>query len=416
MSDLAIRGGTPVRTQPFPVWPPHGNEEREALLEVLDRGIWSSAEGPKVTELEQKFAAFHDAAHGVGVMCGTIALEIALGALGIGSGDEVIVPAYTFLATATAVLKMNAMPIFVDIDPETYNIDPDAVEAAITPRTKAVIPVHFGGHPADMDRLLAIKAKYGIAIIEDAAHAHGASWNGRKVGAIGDIGAWSFQASKNMTGGEGGMVTTNSAELEEIARSLHNCGRTVGGEWYEHHRLGGNYRMTEFQSTLLLTQLARLPEYVARREAAANYLDREIATISGLRPMTRDPRATMHAHHLYMFRYDAEAFGGVDHYDFVDALRAEGIPAIVGYPIPLTRQPVFAKHIFDHRATGFDPNYAPTQYANQHLPVTEAACNQTVWLTQNMLLGTDADMQDIMTAIHKVRAASDSLRPAVAGH
>ena len=409
MSDLALLGGAPVRRAPFPAWPAYGEEEAQGLQEVLAGGVWSAASAPKVAELEERFSAFHDAAFGVAMTNGTISLEIAMAALGIGAGDEVIVPPYTFLATASAVLKMNALPIFVDIDPTTYCIDPDAVEAAITPRTRAIIAVHLGGHPADMDRLSAIARQHGIALIEDAAHAHGAAWQGRRVGALGDVGGWSFQASKNMTAGEGGMVTTDDALLAEKARALHNCGRVAGGKWYEHAALGGNYRLTEFQSAVLLAQLARLPAQIERRESCGRYLDRELAAIEGIRPLARDPRATTHAYHLYLFRYDGEAFGGLDRDRFVAALQAEGIPSSIGYPIPLNCQPLFVNRAFDTRATYYDPTYVPTRFERLDLPVCAKACNETVWLFQNMLLGATDDMDDIVAAVRKIQQNAPAL-------
>lgn len=410
MTDLALLGGAPQRQTPFPTWPSFGDEEARGLAEVLTSGTWSAADGPHKQELEERFAAYHDATHAVAVTNGTIALEIALAACGIGAGDEVIVPAYTFLATATAVLKVNALPIFVDIDPATYNIAPDAVEAAITPRTKAVIAVHFAGQPADMDRLVAIGARHNLRIIEDAAHAHGAIWGDRHVGALGDLGCWSFQASKNMTAGEGGMVTTNDPALAERVWALHNCGRTPDGPWYEHGILGGNYRLTEFQSAILLAQLGRLPAHLAQREAAAEYLDHALAAIPGLRPVARDPRTTRHAYHLYMLRYDRERFGGLSRARFIEALRAEGIPASPGYPAPLNLQPIFANRAFDTRATGYDPAYLPTQFERLDLPATTSACDETIWLTQNLLLGTPTDLADIAAAADKIRRHTQALR------
>lgn len=412
MAELAVLGGTPVRDEPFPPWPVYGEEERRALEEVLTARVWSSAEGPQKQELERRFAAFQEADHGIAVSNGTISLEIALTACGIESGDEVIVPAYTFLATATAVLQVNGLPIFVDIDPDTYNINPDAVEAAITPRTKAVICVHFAGQPCDLDRLREITRRHGLRLIEDAAHAHGAVWRDRRVGALGDFGSWSFQASKNMTAGEGGMLTTNDTALAERARSLHNCGRAHNGQWYEHALLGGNYRLTEWQSALLLAQLGRLPAHLAQREAAAEYLDGALAKLPGIRPVVRDPRTTTHSYHLYMFRYVPAGFAGLRRERFLRALRAEGIPASPGYPVPLNLQPVFVNRAFDTRATGYDPAYLPTQFERLDLPVTTRLCAETVWLTQNLLLGTERDLADIVTAVDKVRQGAAALRDA----
>lgn len=406
----ALVGGTPIRTTPYPAWPQWGEADLQGLREALTGGVWSAANAPQVRAIEQRFAAFQDARHGVACTNGTITLEIALAALGVGAGDEVIVPPYIFLATATAVLQVNALPVFVDIAPDTYCLDPDAVEAAITPRTKALIPVHLGGHPADMDRLLAIARQHGLGVIEDAAHAHGAAWQGRKVGALGDYGSWSFQASKNLTSGEGGMLTTDRDDLAERAWSLHNCGRTRTGAWYEHTAVGGNYRLTEFQAALLLAGLDRLPAQIAWREASARFLDRELARIEGLAPLPRDPRATTHAYHLYLFRYDAAAFAGLSRDRFVQALRAEGIPASPGYPVPLNQQPIFVNRAFDTRATGYDPAYAPTQFDRLDLPVCQRACAETVWLTQNMLLGTEDDLADVVAAARKVHRHAPALR------
>jgi dTDP-4-amino-4,6-dideoxygalactose transaminase len=412
MTALAVNGGAPVRTAPYPTWPVHGPEEREALQRVLAGGVWASADGTSVRELERRFAEYQSARHAVAVTNGTVALVLALRALGVGSGDEVIVPPYTFLASATAVLEVNALPVFVDIDPDTYCIDPAAVEAAITERTRAVIAVHLAGHPADMARLDEIGRRRGVAIVEDAAHAHGAAYAGRKVGALGAIGCWSFQASKNLTSGEGGMVTTDDVELATAVESLHNCGRSSEGAWYEHHVLGGNHRLTEWQSAVLLVQLGRLPAQVAHREAMAGILDSQLAMIPGISPLGRDPRVDVHAHHLYVLRYDPDAFEGVPRERFVAALRAEGIPASVGYPIPLNHQPLFTGVAFDRRATGYDPDYPPTRFAELDLPVCEKACEEAVWLPQSLLLGGESDMADVVEATGKVQRHAAECRVA----
>ena len=414
MSTPAIAGGTPVRSTPFPSWPRVTEAAVDAVTQAARDGVWGSVSGPRKLEFERRFAEYHDAEYGLAVTNGTISLQLALTALGVGSGDEVIVPAYTFLATATAVLGVNALPVFADLD-DTICLDPDAFEAAITPRTKAVIPVHLAGHPADMDRINAIAARHGIGVVEDAAHAHGAVWNGRHVGAIGDIGSWSFQASKNMSGGEGGALTTDDPELAEMLWSLHNCGRQRDGVWYEHTLLGGNHRMTEFQAALLGTQLDTLDADLDRRERSAARLAAGLAEIPGLQPVRRDPRVGRHAFHLYQLWYDAAAFGGLSRADFLAALRAEGIPASDGYPVPLNQQPLFAKAAFDHRATGYDPSYPPTQYAAVELPATERACRELIWLTQNVLLADDTDIDDVLTAAARVQAGAADVRKARAG-
>jgi len=404
MTVLANNGGAPIRTRPFADWPIFGDAERSNLLEALDSGVWSEpAGGPFVQRFERSFAELHDVRRGVAVTNGTISLVLALRALGIGSGDEIIVPPYTFLSTGTAVLEVNALPIFVDIDPDTWCIDPDAVETAITSRTKAVIPVHLGGHPADMDRLTEIARRHGLKIIEDAAHAHGSVWNGRPVGGWGDIGSFSLQASKNLTGGEGGIVTTNDEALADLVTSLRNCGRVKGGVWYEHRNFGGNFRLTEFQAAVLVAQMERYGAQLARRDLNGRYLNSGLAEIDGIQPQKRDSHTDVHAHHLYGFRYEAAAFDGVAREEFATLLRAEGIPAGPGYPIPLNLQPIFVDRAFDVQATRFDPNYAPTQFERLELPVSQIICDKVIWIPQTVLLGDENDMNDVVQAVQKIQ-------------
>ncbi|HEY8373638.1 MAG TPA: DegT/DnrJ/EryC1/StrS family aminotransferase [Pseudonocardiaceae bacterium] len=410
MAGTTAHHDTPVRSKPWPAWPQHSAADGEALLKVLDSGAWNGVDAPAVVEFERAWGGYLDAQHVITCVNGTVSLEIALSALGVGHGDEVIVPPYTFLATASAVLNVNALPVFVDIDPDTYCLDPAAVEAAITPRTAAVIVVHLGGHPADLDRLTEICTRHGIPLIEDAAHAHGARWRDRPVGTFGAYGSWSFQGSKNLTSGEGGALSTNDEALATAARELRNCGRRVGGAWYEHFRLGGNWRLTAFQAALLSVGLTRLPEQVERREAAAAVLDTELARIEGIRPLRRDPRATVHAHHLYLFRYDAEAFGGLSLDDFCTALQREGIPATPGYPCPLNEQPVFAEQQFDTAATGWNPDHPATRFDRLDLPVTRRACAETVWLPHNVLLAPAEEMADVVAAVEKVQRAQRGAR------
>jgi dTDP-4-amino-4,6-dideoxygalactose transaminase len=243
MEKLALLGGDPVKPAPFPAWPQYDEREKQALLEVLESRVWWRTPGTRTLSFEREFAAYQQAKYGIAVTNGTAALEVALAALGTGPGDEVIVPDYTFIATASAVLFTGALPVLVDVTPDTYCIDPDQVEAAITHRTKAIIAVHMGGHPADLDRLVEIARKYNLALVEDSSHAHGSEWRGRKVGAIGDIGTFSFQASKLMTAGEGGIILTNREDLERLARSIHDCGRMPGEWFYAHFIYGSNYRL-----------------------------------------------------------------------------------------------------------------------------------------------------------------------------
>lgn len=406
MSNLALSGGTPVRTAPFPAWPIFGAADEKALTDVLHSGRWFMAD--RLTTFEKDFAQYQEAEFGIAVSSGTTALQIALGAAGVGIGDEVIVPAYTFIATASAVALIGAVPVFVDIEPGSYNIYPDAVAAAITERTRAVIAVHIAGRPADLDRLTALAQKHDIRLIEDAAQAHAAAWKGKRVGAIGDLGTFSFQASKNLNAGEGGFITSSKRDLAERAWSLHNCGRSRQGAWYEHALVGSNYRLSEFQAGLLLSQLESLDEHTQRRTRNGQALGKLLDGIEGISPTEPDERITTHAYHLFIMRYSSAAFKGLSRNRFIEALQKEGIPCSSGYQ-PLYREAAFASHFADYPLES--PYFAgKPDYSAVHCPVTERVCaEEAIWLTQNMLLGEESDMADIATAIKKIQTHANEL-------
>jgi dTDP-4-amino-4,6-dideoxygalactose transaminase len=402
---LAVEGGSPVRdphVKSWTAWPIYDEKEEEALQRVLHSGKWWYVEGSEGTTFEKEFAAYQGAKFGVVCTNGTAALEIALRALGIGCGDEVIVPPYTFVATANAVLSVSATPVFVDVDPNTLNIDPTLIEPAITSRTKAIIPVHIAGRPADMDGVLEVAKKHGLKVLEDAAQAHGAEWNGVKVGALGDLGTFSFQASKNLNGGEGGIIVSNDEQLSDAAWSVMNVGRVRSGRWYQHDVLGSNFRMTEFQATILRAQLTRLPEQTAKRAENAQILRSLLSTVEGILLPAEDPRITCHANHLFTFRYQSEAFGGKSRADFLKALSAEGIPNSSGY-VPLYKENLFAR--LTNRQGAWCQMGRRIDYPNLNLPHCEQVCQDTVWLMQQQLLGDSADMEDIATAILKIQKA-----------
>ena len=401
MSKLALHGGKPVRTEPFPTWPRWDEREITAVTEVVRSGKWGSKAGTRVQAFERAFADYHGARHGVCVNSGTTALRVALQALGIGAGDEVIVPAYTFVATASAVLELGALPVFADIDLTTFNLDPNEIERLVTPRTRAVLPVHFGGRPVDLSAVVEICRKHDLQIVEDAAQAWGSEWQGRKVGTFGKAGGFSFQSSKNITAGEGGILLSDDDAVADLCRGIANCGRVQGRPWYEHHFLGGNYRMTELQAAVLLVQLERYEELKQIRERNARLLDQQLAEIEGIEPLTSDPNVTANSRHLYIFRYQKAEFGDAPKSRFLEALRAEGIPASPGYSLPLYQQPMFQKRAFGplHRNAEALPDYARVA-----LPNTERACHEeAVWLTQNVLLGSEQDMMDVVRAISKIR-------------
>ncbi len=387
---LALKGGKPVRPaeKKWQSWPLFAEEERNALLEVFESGKWWY--GARVKTFEKNFASFQDARHCITASSGTTALEVALQALDLNPGDEVIVPAYTFIATASSVVRSGALPVFVDVD-ETWNLDLNAVEAAISPRTKAIVPVHFGGRICDMDRLNAIAASKNVAVIEDACHSWGGKWKGKGTGALGKGGVFSFQVSKNMTAGEGGAIVTDDDTFAEITRSISNCGRGGDGVWYGHVRIGTNVRMTEFQAAILDAQLTRMDAQTALREENGKFLDENLSQIEGLIVQPGDPRITRRAYHLYCLRIDPDRFG-CSRDKVVQAAQAEGLPLSQGYGMPLYKQPAFSKGKYASR------------YADCDCPVAEDLSYRTgVWFLHTILLGTRNDMQDIVNIFLKIK-------------
>lgn len=405
MAKLAILGGKPVREKPFPSWPIWREKEVSAVADVVRSGKWGTR-GPRAEEFESKFAEYCQTKYCVSLTSGTTALYLALWVCGVEPGDEVIVPPYTFIATANAAAMLGAVPVFADIDLKTFCLDPFSAEALITPRTKAIIPVHLGGEPANMDAFQEIKDKYGLAIIEDCAHAHGSEWKGKRVGSLGDVGAFSFQESKNLPAGEGGAITTDNEELYEYAFSVHHVGRKrVGGEWYEHYILGANMRMTEFQAAILLSMMDKIEEEFKRREENALYLDSLLKGIEGIIPQERDERVNRRAYHLYVFRYQKEAFGGVDKDVFIRALNAEGIPCSAGYSL-LCDAPVYAQGHFGP----FGKLLKDEKFVREPLTNARILEKESVWLFHTLLLGDKNDVEDIAEAIRKIKENVDELR------
>lgn len=414
MTHLAIAGGNPLRQTPFPRWPVWDTAEVEAVKTVVESGRWGAPQGTEVDRFEDAFATYQEAAFGIAVVNGTVALKLALTAAGIGVGDEVIVPGYTFIATATAALEIGAVPVFADINPHTYTLDPASAAACVTSRTRAIIPVHLGGRPANMEAILDLAQAHDLVVVEDAAQGWGAAWLGRKVGALGHIGGVSFQSSKNITAGEGGIILTNDPAIADMARSLSNCGRRQDQPWYAHHVLGGNYRLSELQGALLRIQLQRYPQHLQQRQANAAYLERALSEVDGITTLEQDNRVTANAYHIFFLRYDATAFGGASKARFISAMQAEGIAGVHGgYSLPAYRQPVMlAKNFGLTTPPLFSGAYpcTPAYHKVVH-PVTERACaEEAVWIRQNMLLGERHDMDDIVAAIRKIQQHSDELR------
>jgi dTDP-4-amino-4,6-dideoxygalactose transaminase len=414
MAHLALAGGAPLRRTAFPHWPTWDQTEVEALQRVLTSGRWGAHAGGEVQRFEEEFAAYQEARYGIAVTNGTVALKLALTAAGVGVGDEVIMPGYTFVATATAAVEIGAVPVFADIDPQTYTLDPESAAACVTSRTRAIVPVHLGGRPADMDAIMALSQQHNLMVIEDAAQAWGASWEGRKTGTLGHVACFSFQSSKNITAGEGGMILSNDETIAALARSIGNCGRQPGGLWYAHYALGGNYRLGEFHGALLRAQLQRYPQQLARRQANAAYLEQALSEVAGITTVSQDSRVTSNAYHILFVQYHAEAFGGLTKSRFIAALQAEGIEGVHGgYSLPVYRQPVMLAKNFGLATPPLFSGVYPEvpDYSRVAWPVTDRACTEeAVWIRQNMLLGERQDMDDIVAAVLKIQQYHDEIR------
>ncbi len=395
---LALLGGRPIRRRPFTRWPIFGKEEEKRLLRTLRSGKWGRLQGEEVAEFERRFAEMHGCKHAIAVVNGTVSLRIALMAAGIRPGDEVIVPPYTFVSTATAVIEANAIPVFADVDLNTFNIDPAAIEKAITRKTRAIIPVHFAGQIADMEAILRIAKKHQLIVIEDAAHAHAGRWKNKMAGSIGHLGSFSFQSSKNLTSGEGGIITTNDDRLAAACRSIHSCGRVEGGLWYEHHVIAGNYRLGEFQGAILNCQINRLEKQTETRDVNGQYLAKHLRKLPGLFPQERPVEIQRHCYHLFMLRITPDF--GVKRSTFVRALQAEGVPCSGGYGISLPEQPLFRNKAFSPYLPGI---VEKLDYNKTRVPNSDLLCReQCVWLEQNLFLGPRADMDDIADAFEKI--------------
>jgi dTDP-4-amino-4,6-dideoxygalactose transaminase len=413
MSRLALLGGDPVRTRPFPVWPQHTPADRDRLLRVLESGNWGGYPFPNrfADEFATRFARHHGAEYGCAVVNGTLAITIALQAAGLKFGDEVIVPAYTWDGTATAVLDAGGVPVFADVHPDTYCLDVEAARAAITPRTRALLPVHLAMRFADLDGLRALAAEHNLLLIEDCAHVHGGAFQGRGSGSTGDLGCFSFQSSKLMTAGEGGAVITSRLDCFELVQTIVNCGRASVTDQFKKRRSGSNYRITEFQAAVLIGQLDMLDELAGRRSRNAARLTAALSAIDGVRPLPPQPGITREAIYNYVFQYRPAA-ARVSRDMFAAAMDAEGVPCDGRFYEPVYRSDLFRvdAELFPQLALGRDK---PVDYREFQCPVAErAAYQESVWLPQFLLLGGESDVDDVARAVAKVMAAEAELAAA----
>jgi dTDP-4-amino-4,6-dideoxygalactose transaminase len=407
MEQLSINGGTPVRTAAYPAWPSGDEREIEAVTDVIRSGDWGGFPEPGryATVFEDAFSTYQGGRHGILMANGTITMEVALKALGIGWGDEVIIPALTFAATAYAPIAAGALPVIVDVTPDTWCIDPDLVEAAITPRTRAIMPVHLGHQMADMDRIGAIAEAHDLAVVEDCAHAHGQRWRGRGAGCIGDFGSFSHQSSKILTAGEGGTLLTNDEGLARRAHSIIDCGRAKdAGE--KEFTFGANYRLGELQAALLAVGMERFPAQLEERAASGKRFEALVSQVPGVRVMPADRRITRWSFYNYVLAIDPEMFAGRPNEVVCTALEAEGIPAEVQYP-PMSRYELFQPSLSRlpvcvEFAERLDP-------AAMSFPVAEAAgLRESVYFMENVFRDGDRGIEDAVEAMAKVqRNAAD---------
>ena len=413
----AILGGKAAFTGVWPKWPmwiPETDEKR--LLEVMRSGVWSRQN--VVDEFEKKWAETVGTKRCLAVVNGTNALVVALIQSNIGAGDEVIIPAYTFIATAQAVLATGAMPIFVDTDPATFQIDPAKIEAKITPRTRAIMPVHLAGLPCDMMSILEIAKKHGLIVIEDACQAHLAEINHQQVGTLGHAGCFSFQNSKHLPIGEAGAIVSNDDAFMDRCYSYHNLGFPFGSVTGNSGSMlnGNKLRLTEYQAAIGLAQLTRLDAQTMTRSENAAYLKSKLENIPGILPAKLYPSATRAVYHLFPFRYRKEEFQGLLREDFITALAAEGVPSWRGYT-NLNTMP-FLSDAF--KAKAFVKTYPEKslnykQYAEQNkCPENDRLCDEeAVWLSQNLLLAGKVEMDMIFSAVEKIHANANKIKIAI---
>lgn len=409
MPKLAIAGGKPLRTKPFAPWPHFDQGEIEAVTQVIKSRYWGGYPHPApiASRFGKAFAAYHDAKYGIVAANGTVTLEMALKACGIEPRDEVIVPPFTFVATASAVLAAGGIPVFADVEERSWCLDPKEVERKITGKTRAVVAVHLGMNAADLDELTLLCKKHGLKLIEDCAHAHGGKWRGKGLGSWGDAGSFSFQTTKLMTCGEGGIVLTSDERIKEGVEVLVNCGRPPHPDRYKIRRVGNNYRLTELQAAILEKQLLRLASQTALRQKRADQLTRGLAKIPGIRTFARDPRLTTRHCYQYLFKFDEAAHDGVARDAFVAALASEGIPCEGHFYDPL-----YLMEIFQPKPAEFAQLLRRSlRFLKERCPVAEqAALHEAVWLPHQILLGPESDVRDVVRAVEKVVANIHELK------
>lgn len=409
-STPALLGGEKAVKDKFPEWPQITELDETKFMDSLRRKAWCRLYDDITTTFENEWGDALGAKHVVATVNGTNSLYAALYAVGVGPGDEVLVPPYTFVATVNAVLQQFALPVFVDTDPDTFQMDVSSIEEKITEHTRCILPVHLGGTMAEMDKILEIAKKHDIPVVEDACQSHFAEWKSRKAGAVGDIGCFSFQSTKILPCGEGGACVTQSDELYDRIHAFHNNGRDrkLGvPNGYLHQ--GTNQRMTEFQSALLLAQLTRLEEQCALREKNADYLTQLLSEVPGIRPSGCYDGNNRRTYYLYMLHYDKDEFHGLPIDRFIKALREEGVSCGKGYSY-LNNHP-FLKTMLESRwfKNIYSEERLKTYWDNNHCPKNDKLSEEGIFMSQTCLLGSTSGLDQIADAFKKVRRHAKKL-------
>lgn len=410
---LAALGGGPVRTKPFPSWPPVTAEMEQSLLSALRSRKWvRTLQGPMqgtglVVEFEKRFAELIGAASCLATGSCTQSLHTALHAVGIGAGDEVLVPPCTFIASIQAVLMCNALPVFVDVDLDTFQMDPEKIEQLVNGNTRAVEPVHIGGLPCSMERIMAVAKKRGLKVVEDAAQAHLAEFKGKKCGTFGDLGCFSFQSSKVLACAEGGAIVGNDDALLERCYTFHNLGLSAR---HGSAAIGTKYRMHELEAAVLIPQLATLAQQTQTRNNNAAYLAGRLAEIPGIVPQKLHDGVTKGAFYIYGFRYQKEHFNEAPKQKFLRALRAEKIPFTTMYFDELNKQPFIENTLNSPTFQKIFSRQRLKRYREENrCPSNDRLSAEGVWLPQYVFLGDKKDMDDIADAVAKIQDQRDQL-------
>jgi perosamine synthetase len=409
---LALKGGTPVRSTAFPEWPQTNELDEANILKSLRNHRWCTYDGEFIPKFEKAWAGELGVRGCVMTPCGTHALHTAVEVLGVSPGDEVLVAPFTYIATVDAILLNYALPVFVDTDLKTFQMDPDDIEHRINEHTRAILPVHIMGAPAHMDRILAIAKKHNLPVIEDACQAHMAEWKGKRLGTIGAVGCFSFQETKVLPGGEAGALVSKDEELIQKAYMFRDFGRNP--KFNESFLVRGTkYRISDFAAAVLMAQITRFKKYCAVREKNAAYLSEQLKQVPGIHPQEHYPESTRQAHYCFGLRYDKEHFHGLSYHHVTRALEAEGIPVHGYYTPPLNREP-YLEHTLNSRGfqTIFSKERLKTYREQNRCPRNDELCETMLYMPHGVLLGSRDDTQDVVAAFAKVQKNASSIEVA----